>query len=162
MRVEPEHAADAARTREPAERSQRDRVVAAEHERQRALLEREADEPGDAATGRLDLRQVARARVRLLGRLLHGRLDVAPVEDVVADPVEPVVEARVADRGRAHVDASAARAEVERGSDDRHLLACSHDAKPYSAQGGNRGADCHRAKTAEGPLRGLLARLVAA
>ena len=134
MRVEPEHAADAAGTREPAERSQRDGVVATEHERQRSLLEREADEPGDAATGRLDLRQVAGARVRLLGRLLHGRLDVAPVEDVVADPVEPVVEPRVADGGWAHVDTSSARAEVERGSDDRHLLVPSHDAKPYSVR----------------------------
>ena len=38
--------------REPAERSERDRVVAAEHERQRALLEREPDEPGDAAARR--------------------------------------------------------------------------------------------------------------
>ena len=116
---------------EPTERSQRDGVVAAEHERLRALLECEADEPGDAAARRFDLGQVARARVRLLGRLQHRGLDVAPVEDVVADPVEPVVEPRVADGGRPHVDASAARAEIERRSDDRDLLVLSHDAKPY-------------------------------
>ena len=45
VRVEPEHAADAAGTREPAERSERDGVVATEHERQRPLLQREPDEP---------------------------------------------------------------------------------------------------------------------
>ena len=53
----------------------------------RVLLEREPDEPGDPAARRLDLGQVARALVRLLGRLEHRGLDVAPVEHVVADPV---------------------------------------------------------------------------
>ena len=43
--VDPEHAADAPGACEAAERPHRDRVVAAEHERQRALLERQADEP---------------------------------------------------------------------------------------------------------------------
>ena len=37
------------RAREAAERAERDRVVAAEHERHRALLERPADEPRDLA-----------------------------------------------------------------------------------------------------------------
>ena len=118
--------------REPAERPQRDGVVAAEHERQRVLLERERDEPGDAAARGLDLGQVARARSVSSVASEHGSLDVAPVEDVVADRGEPVVEPRVADGRRTHVDAAAARAEVERGADDRDLLACSHDAKPYT------------------------------
>ena len=126
MRVEPEHAADAARMREPAECPERDGVVAAEHERQRVLLQRKPDQPRDAPARRLDLRQVAGTRVRLLGRFLHRRLDVAPVQDVVADPVEPVVKARVPDGGWPHVDAAATRAEVERCSDDRHLLSCGH------------------------------------
>ena len=158
VRVEPEHAADAAGAREPAERSQRDGVVAAEHERQRVLLERERDEPGDAAARRLDLRQVARAGVRLLRRLQHGGLDVAPVEDVVADRVEPVVEPRVADRGRAHVDAAAAGAEVERGADDRDLLPAA-TMEPLSEQSAAAAATRGYPK---GPLRGLVARLVAA
>ena len=63
VRVDPEHAAEPARLREPAERADRDRVVAAEDERQRTLLQREADEPRDPPAGRLDLRQVAGALV---------------------------------------------------------------------------------------------------
>ena len=124
--VDPEHPADAARACQPAERAEGDRVVAAEHERERVLLQREPDEPRDASTRCLDLRQVARRRVRVLRRLLHRRLDVPPIEYVVADPAEPVVETRVANRGRAHVDAAATGPEVESGTDDRHLLACSH------------------------------------
>ena len=115
---------------EPAERPHRDRVVAAEHERQRSLLERQLDEAGDAAARRLDLRQVARALVRLGRRLQHRRLDVAPVQAVVADPGQPLVQAGVADRRGAHVDAAPAGAEVERRTDDRDLLACSHAQKP--------------------------------
>ena len=88
MGVDPQHAADASGAREPAERAHRDRVIAAEHERQRALVEREPDEPRDSAAGSLDLRQVARRRVGLLGRLEHGGLDVAPVEHVVAEAVQ--------------------------------------------------------------------------
>src|SRR6185503_320463 len=131
VRVEPKHTAGALSTGEPAERSERDRVVAAEHEWQRALFESESDEPRDAAAGGLDLRQIAGARVRLFGRLQHGSLDIAPVEDVVADRGKTVVEPRVADCRWTHVDAATAGAEVERGTDDRDLLACSHDGKPY-------------------------------
>ncbi len=87
-----------------------------------------------AARG-LDLRQVARRRVRLLGRLEHGGLDVAPVEHLVAEALEAVVQAGVADRRRAHVDAAAARAEVERGADDRDLLARLHGQNPTQGSG---------------------------
>ena len=126
MCVDPEDTSDAACPGEAAERAERDRVVAAEDERQRVLIEREADEPCDPAAGRLDLGEVARALVGVLGRLEHGRLDVAPVEHVVAELAQPVVETGVADRGRPHVDAAASRPEIERGADDRDLLACCH------------------------------------
>jgi len=101
-------------------------VVAAEHERQRALLERQLHEPGHTAARRLDLGQVTRSLVRLVGGLLHGRLDVAPVHTAVADPGQPVVQARVPNRRRTHVDAASAGAEIEGRADDRDLLASSH------------------------------------
>ena len=44
------------------------------------------------------------------------------------------MEPRVADGGWTHVDATTARTEIEGGADDGDLLACSHDAKPYSVR----------------------------
>ena len=70
--------------REPAERPERDRVVAAEDERDRAGADLLDDLRGDALARRLDLGQEARALVLQRGRLGDGRLDVPVVADVVA------------------------------------------------------------------------------
>jgi CheY-like chemotaxis protein len=70
-----------------------------------------------------DLGQVARVLVDLVGRLRHRSGDVAQV--VGGDPellLQMLGELRVADRGRAHVDAAPALAEIERRSDDGDVL----------------------------------------
>ena len=120
VRVDPERRARAARLRHPAERAHRDRVVAAEHERQVPLPDRLVDERGDPLARLLDRAEVAgvRGRPRRSPRARPTR-DVAPVDDRPAERADALVEARVADRGRAHVDAAPALAQVERGADDR-------------------------------------------
>ena len=105
--------------REPAERPQRDRVVAPEHERDGSGRDRLTDEPGDPSAGLEDLGEVARALVAERGRLLHGGLHVAAVLDLVAKPAKPLFQTRVADRRRSHVDTATPLAEIERGADDR-------------------------------------------
>ena len=118
MGVDPEDAAGAAPRREPAERPERDRVVAAEHERQTALLDRAGDERGDLLAGGDDLGQEADPIVADGRGLGHCGLDVPPVRDGAAELGQPRLEPCVADRGRPHVDAAPSGAEVERRSDD--------------------------------------------
>ena len=65
--------------------------------------------------------QEARALVVERRRLGHRRLDVPVVSHVVAKALQTLLEARVADRRRPHVDAAAALPEVERRTDDRDL-----------------------------------------
>ncbi len=108
--------------RHPAERAHRDRVVAAEHERHASLLGRVLDERGDVLARLLDLREVARGRVALVGCLGDRRDDVAPVGDVAAELADAGRQVGVADRRRAHVDAAAPGAEVEPDADDRDGL----------------------------------------
>ena len=62
------------------------------------------------------------------GRLGDGSVHVAPVLAVDPELLKPVLETRVADRGRTHVDTAAARAEIERSADDGRLspLAVGH------------------------------------
>jgi hypothetical protein len=119
--IDPQHGAGpAGGGREAAEGAQRDRVVAAEHDRQAPLPHRVADAPGDALAGAAYLRQEARPRIAARRRLGHGGLDVAPVRAVAPERGQPLLETRVADRRRAHVDAAAAGTEVERCTDDRY------------------------------------------
>jgi hypothetical protein len=82
-------------------------VVAAEHERQRAALAASADERGQPVAEIEDLGEIARVLVAHVGRLDDRRDDVARVGDPHAELLrELLLEARVADRGRAHVDAA--------------------------------------------------------
>jgi hypothetical protein len=48
------------------------------------------------------------------------RVDVAPVHDVAVEIAQPPLQAGVADRRWAHVDAAASRTEVEGRTDDRN------------------------------------------
>ena len=114
------------RLRETAERADRDRVVAPEDERQGAVRHRGRDEPRNPLARSDDLRKKARVLRAHLGRLGDGRLDVSPVFARPAEASDPVVEPRIADSGRAHVDATPARAEVERRSDYGHGLVGLH------------------------------------
>ena len=120
VRVDPEHAARAVEPREPPERAERHRVVAAEHERPVAVLERTDDELCDLLARLLDLRQEPRLLVAVGDGLGDGSPDVALVHRGHADLVEPRLEPRVADRRRPHVDAAAALAEIEWRTDDRN------------------------------------------
>ena len=129
MRVDPHDAARAMRLRHPDERAERDGVVAAEHERQRAAAGRSRDELREAVAEVEDLAEVAGVLVAHVRRLDDRRDDVAAVGDAHAELVrELLLEARVADRGRAHVDAAPPRAQVERGADDGDLADCFVDA----------------------------------
>ena len=119
MRVDPEHTARPVRRGETAERSERDRVVAAENER---------DLPGARCLG---TSAATRAHVSLISGRKRARssssavasglgaVDVAEVADVVAEARQALLETRSPDRRGSHVDAAAALAEVERGADDR-------------------------------------------
>ena len=77
--VDPEHSARAVEAGEPADRAERDRVVAAEHQRAVALLERCDDEPGDVLARLLDLRQEPCLLVAGGDRLGDRSANVAPV-----------------------------------------------------------------------------------
>src|SRR3984893_13927002 len=98
-------------------------MVAAEHDRQRPLRERALDEVRDVPARALDLLQEAGVRVALVRCLGDRALDVAPVHRLVAKADEPLGDPGVANRRRAHVDASAPRAETGRGAAPRDALA---------------------------------------
>ena len=115
--VDPEDTARAPRASETAERPERDGVIAAQYERQEPLLAGAHDEIRDPFAARLDLVQKADALAADRDRFGHRRLDVSPVHRAPADPGEPSLQARVADRRRPHVDAAAASAEIERRAD---------------------------------------------
>ena len=103
---------------ETAERPERDRVVATEHDRHIARAHRRLDQIGDRATRGQDLREIPGALVGERRGLGHGRRDVPTIRDDVPDRREPLDETRVADRGRPHVDATSALSEVEGSADD--------------------------------------------
>jgi len=120
--VEPEHAALPGCAREPAERPQRDRVVAAQDERHETFVDRLRHELRDPLTGLLDLRKEPDTLVADGARLGNSRHDVTPVDTAPPELLDPRLEPRVADRRGAHVDAAAARAEVEWGTDHRDRI----------------------------------------
>ena len=105
----------------PTERPERDGVVATENDRSRPRLELLDDLRSDPLARRLDLGQESRTLVVDRGRLGHRRLDVPVVPHLEPEALETLLEARVADRRRAHVDTSPFLAEVERRTDDRDL-----------------------------------------
>jgi hypothetical protein len=119
--IQPDDPARPVHPVQAAERPQSDGVVAAEHERNRAAGGRLRDQLRDVAAGLLDLGEEARVLVPRVDRLRDGGADVPSVRVLVAKPRDPGVEPRIADGGRAHVDATAPGAEVERSTDDGHL-----------------------------------------
>ena len=99
-------------------RSGGEAVVAAEHDRHRAFVERRQRRLIHLLA---DLRDVADVFLALVAQLLrfgNRRREVALVDDRVAERGEPLAEAGDAERGRPHVDAAPAAAEVERHADD--------------------------------------------
>ena len=65
-----------------------------------------------------NLAEIALARIARRRRFLGRRVDVAVVVDLVAERGQPLADAGDPHRGRSHVDAAAAAAEVERDADD--------------------------------------------
>ena len=122
MRVEPEHAPGATHTGKAAERSERDRVVASEDERQVPALDGTCHELSDPLAGLLDLRQEARVLIADRACLGNGGHDVAPVLAAPPELRDLRVEARVPNRRGPHVDAPPAGTEIERRADDRNRL----------------------------------------
>ena len=84
--------ADAVDGGEPAERAERDRVIAAEHERGRAGARLLDDLRGDPGAGLLDLGQEPRTLVMQRRRLGHGSLDVPVVAHGVAEAHQTLLE----------------------------------------------------------------------
>ncbi len=134
MGVDPDHASGLTRGRsKTGQGADRDRMVAAEHEGQRTVAGRLLDERGERGAGLQDLGEKTGPVVDEGERLGLGRDDVAAVEDRERDRRQPLLEPRVADRRRAHVDAAAGLAEVERRADDRDGTL--HRAQPYLGGG---------------------------
>ena len=126
--IEPEHPARPMQRGEGADRPDRDRVVASEHERRQAVLGRRAHLPGDPLARLPDLGEEPGIRVAGIRRLADLRVDVAPVVAGNAQRGKPLPESRVPDRRRSHVDPAAPCAEIELGADDRHTVPVGHPA----------------------------------
>jgi hypothetical protein len=92
-------------------------VVAAEHEWKPPLPVCRSDEVCHPAAREQDLAQVPDALVSDRRRLGDRCLDVAEVDIRAPELLDPRLEPGVPDRGRPHVDAAPARAEVERRAD---------------------------------------------
>ena len=100
------------------DRADGDTVVATEHQRHAALAEAAFDFLAQGFTRREDRRLVTQlAGADLLG-LRNHHVDVAAVDDLVSQRFEPLLEFRDAYRGRAHVNAAAARAEIHGNADN--------------------------------------------
>ena len=124
--VDPEHSARAVNGGHATERAERNRVVATEHQRQRAPRRRLGHARGDELARVVDLREKARPLVTESGRLGDGRLDVSLVAHDITKTHEALLETCVPDRGRPHVDTAAALAQVERCADDGDLRSRVH------------------------------------
>ena len=120
VRIEPEHAAGPGRRRHPADRPDRDRVIAAEDQRDEPAGARPRDERCDALAGALDRRQVAGVRIAGVGRLGDVDLDVAPVDADAPEPRDPLLEAGVADRRGPHVHPTPPGPEIQPSADHGH------------------------------------------
>ena len=95
-------------------------MVAAEHQREETVTAGSLDLVCDPRAGLQDLVQEPGALSARLTCLRDRRLDVSAILDHDPSAFESLAEARVANRRRTHVDAAAARTEVERRSDDRY------------------------------------------
>src|SRR5277367_623893 len=102
--------------------SYRDGMIAAENQRGEILIQRLFDGVGQALAGAGDFVQVACAffAVGLLFRLWYG--NVANIFHVAPELLQPRLQAGHAQRGGAHIDAAAARAQVHRYADDAYFI----------------------------------------
>ena len=121
MRVDPEHAARAERGCEPAERPESHGMVSAEHQRRGVAADGFDHLRSNALARAFDLREKAGALVVKSRRLRHCRLDVPVIAHDEAEAGQPLLEARVPDRGGPHVHAAPSLSEVESRADDRDL-----------------------------------------
>jgi hypothetical protein len=96
-------------------------MVTAEDERHKPVGPGALDLASDATAGLEDLRQEAGPLRSPCASFRERSLDVAAILDLHAGADEPIPQARVADRRRAHVHTAATGPEVERGSDDCHV-----------------------------------------
>ena len=129
--VEPEDRARAVDARQPADAPERNRVVSAENERERSVADGVFDEAGDLGARFLDRLEEADALAADLRGLGDRGGDVAEVDVLASQSLDALLEPCVADRGGSHVDAAAARPEVEGGADhgDRPAVGVGHAAK---------------------------------
>ena len=109
--------------RHAGDRPHRDRVVAAEHQRQAARGERLLHLVTQAFAGRLDLLQVLELRIADRLGLLDRHVDVAGVVHVKAQLGNALMKLGDAEGRRPHVHTAAAGAEVEGHADDGNSLA---------------------------------------
>src|SRR5947209_6236488 len=169
VRVDPDHPGRlAARPPDAGDRAHRDRVVAAEHQRKRALRDDVVDDSGQLVADRLDDREVLRVLLGNARRLGDRDAQVAVVGHRDAELLQRLLQPRVADRRGTHVDAAAVGAQVHRHADDvdaRDRLAVrdgsgggSRDHAPWFAARSRRAPRRRRARAlARHPqLRGLL------
>ena len=119
MRIDPEHSARSVRRSEPAEGSERHRVVSSEDERYLTGGRGVRHERRDPRARLLDLRQEARPLILEGSGLRLGALDVAEIPHLVPEAAQSLLETRGPHRRGPHVDSAATLAEVERRADDR-------------------------------------------
>ncbi len=122
--IHPDHASGSTVSpRQAAQRADRDRVVAAQHQRYLAGRDHIGHLAGKLFTGRLDRVPVARLRIALIEPLERGCAHIAAVGWPAAERLEPLGQAAVADRRGAHVDTTPPRTQVKRSPDhaDRNL-----------------------------------------
>ena len=118
VRVDPDGAAGAVDLTQACERSQGDRVVTTQHDRNEIVPRRARNELGDPLRGFLDLGQKAGALVPGLRCLRHRSLDVSQIHVLVPQLVEAGSQTGIPDRGRTHVNATATGPQVEIRADD--------------------------------------------
>jgi hypothetical protein len=97
-------------------------MISAEDERQETLFKGMLGDFREAAAGFGDFAQILGVlftEVLFFG-LLHG--DVADVVDLMAELLQARQEAGYAERGRTHVNAATALAEIHRHADDANFL----------------------------------------
>jgi two-component system vancomycin resistance associated response regulator VraR len=95
-------------------------MVAAEHKRRLSVPGRRGDELRDAVAELEDRAQKACVGIALVQRFGDGRRDVAEIDGLDPELLdEMLLEPRVPNRRRPHVDPAPARAEIERGADQR-------------------------------------------
>ena len=93
-------------------------MIAAKHERHRALLQRHERRLIQLLTHFRDVADVFLSLVAPLLRFGNGRRQIAFVDRRVAESGDSLAEAGDAEGGRSHVDAAAVGAEIERHADD--------------------------------------------